>query len=147
MITAWATIYIVPIKPRKGLQMTQATMFDKVLAELKLAHLDAHHDHLLGGPNSDATGYSQITPTGNNNNEAYIHQVDSTTRLIITSVRGLVTVMVYHIYDDPQLYMDTASMDYISQVHTITTDHQCKTVCAQIKQHLADHIKLDHIPS
>jgi len=71
-------------------------MFDKVLAELKLAHLNAHQDHVLGGPNSDATGYSQITPTGNNNHEAYIHQVDSTTRLIITSVRCRVTVMVYH---------------------------------------------------
>ena len=131
MTTAWATIYIVPIKPRKGLQMTQQPLFDTFIADAGLApYTDNHHDNLLGGPNSDPV-------PAHDGMDAYIHHIDNGTRLVITTARGIVTVMVYQRIDTPvTLVLDAKnipSRDYISQMHVITTPYQCAVAVDAVK--------------
>ena len=131
MTTAWATIYIVPIKPRKGLQMTQQPLFDTFIADAGLApYTDNHHDNLLGGPNSDPV-------PAHEGMDAYIHHIDNGTRLVITTARGIVTVMVYQRVDTPvTLVLDAKnipSRDYISQMHVITTPYQCAVAVEAVK--------------
>ncbi len=131
MTTAWATIYIVPIKPRKGLQMTQQPLFDTFIADAGLApYTDNHHDNLLGGPNSDPV-------PAHEGMDAYIHHIDNGTRLVITTARGIVTVMVYQRIDTPvTLVLDAKnipSRDYISQMHVITTPYQCAVAVDAVK--------------
>jgi hypothetical protein len=131
LTTAWATIYIVPIKPRKGLQMTQQPLFDTFIADAGLApYTDNHHDNLLGGPNSDPV-------PAHDGMDAYIHHIDNGTRLVITTARGIVTVMVYQRIDTPvTLVLDAKnipSRDYISQMHVITTPYQCAVAVDAVK--------------
>ena len=137
MTTAWATIYVVPIKPRKGLQMTQQPLFDKFITDAGLApYIDNHHDNLLGGPNSSDDRFLPV-PTHTPDMDAYIHHVDDGTRLVITTARGIVTVMVYQRVDTPvTLVLDAkniASRDYISQMHVITTPYQCAVAVDAVK--------------
>jgi len=124
---------MVPIKPRKGLQMTQQPLFDTFIADAGLApYTDNHHDNLLGGPNSDPV-------PAHDGMDAYIHHIDNDTRLVITShaFGGIVTVMVYQRVDTPvTLVLDAkniASRDYISQMHVITTSYQCAVAVDAVK--------------
>ncbi len=136
--------------------MTQAKiLFDKFCTDAGLAlYTDKHHDNLLGcGPNSDPV--ASTTP----DMDAYIHHVDFNTRLVVTTARGIVTVMVYHrdeyVYDgnddiplttpNDARVIDTinfASCDYISQMHVITTTYQCAVAVDAIKQILNNPTEL-----
>ena len=140
--------------------MTNAkTLFNKFCTDAGLAlYTDKHHDNLLGcGPNSDDNPPPVTTTTPDM--DAYIHHVDFNTRVVVTTARGIVTVMVYHrdeyVYDgndDIPLTVPTdvrvidtinfASCDYLSQLHVITNANQCAVAVDAVKQILNNPTEL-----
>jgi len=91
--------------------------------------------------------------------DAYIHHVDFNTRVVVTTARGIVTVMVYHrdeyVYDgnddipltvpNDVRVIDTinfASCDYLSQLHVITNANQCAVAVDAVKQILNNPTEL-----
>ena len=112
-------------------------LFDKFIKDTGLSmYTDKHHDNLLGGPNSDPI------PTTTPDMDAYIHHVDTDTRVVITTANGIVTVMVYHRNDIPMAFdtINFASRDYLSQLHVITNADQCDTAVQAIKPVLNDPV-------
>ena len=112
-------------------------LFDKFIKDTGLSmYTDKHHDNLLGGPNSDPI------PTTTPDMDAYIHHVDTDTRVVITTANGTVTVMVYHRNDIPMAFdtINFASRDYLSQLHVITHDAQCDAAVQAVKPVLNDPI-------
>ena len=110
--------------------MTQQ-LYDKFIAEVGLApYTDNHHDNLLGGPNSDPV-------PAHEGMDAYIHHIEHDKRLVVTTARGIVTVMLYQRVDTPiTLVLDAkniASRDYISQMYVITNADQCDTAVQAVK--------------
>ena len=112
-------------------------LFDKFIKDTGLSmYTDKHHDNLLGGPNSDPI------PTTTPDMDAYIHHVDTDTRVVITTANGTVTVMVYHRNDIPMAFdtINFASRDYLSQLHVITNADQCDAAVQAVKPVLNDPI-------
>lgn len=112
-------------------------LFDKFIKDTGLSmYTDKHHDNLLGGPNSDPI------PTTTPDMDAYIHHVDTDTRVVITTANGIVTVMVYHRNDIPMAFdtINFASRDYLSQLHVITNADQCDAAVQAVKPVLNDPV-------
>ena len=112
-------------------------LFDKFIKDTGLSmYTDKHHDNLLGGPNSDPI------PTTTPDMDAYIHHVDTDTRVVITTAYGIVTVMVYHRNDIPMAFdtINFASRDYLSQLHVITNADQCDAAVQAVKPVLNDPV-------
>ena len=117
-------------------------LFDKFIKDTGLSmYTDKHHDNLLGGPNSSDDRFLPV-PTYTPDMDAYIHHVDTDTRVVITTANGTVTVMVYHRNDIPMAFdtINFASRDYLSQLHVITHDAQCDAAVQAVKPVLNDPI-------